>query len=299
MNLKVVKNKLTSKIGRQILLTQKHSPTLLFGAGAAGVVVTVVLACRATLKMSDVLDDGEKNLQAVVTEDINDDSELSDSEKIAKASKNVKLHTALTIAKLYAPAVIVGTLTVGALTGSHVVLSRRNIGLTAAYSALDKGFREYRGRVVEEYGKEKDAEFRYGVGDREIAVETDDGIAVKTVRVLNPTSTFSIYSRVFDEYNTNWRDVPAYNQLFIQSQQNYANDLLRARGHVFLNEVYNMLGFEHSKEGAVVGWVRGEGDDYIDFGVFTDQFEGKEFVVGNSREIHLDFNVDGVIYDKI
>jgi hypothetical protein len=197
----------------------------------------------------------------------------------------------------------VGVLSIGCLSGSHMILSRRNAAITAAYAVLDKGFREYRGRVVSEYGQEKDREFRFGVVEREIAVDTDEGVAVKTIRGIDQNAVKkngSIYARFFDEYSKNWSKDPGYNQMFLQSQQNYANDKLKARGHVFLNEVYDMLGIERSKEGAVVGWVRGNGDDYIDFGVFrNDVHKGDLFVNGNERSILLDFNVDGVIYDKL
>jgi hypothetical protein len=87
--------------------------------------------------------------------------------------------------------------------------------------------------------------------------------------------------------------------MFIRSQQNYANDLLNARGHVFLNEVYDMLGIERTSAGAVVGWVRGNGDNEIDFGVLNDLHSGQRFINGDERSVLLDFNVDGVVYDLI
>ena len=120
----------------------------------------------------------------------------------------------------------------------------------------------------------------------------DDGVETYTLKPDN-----SIYARFFDETSTNWQRTQGYNQFFIQAQQNYANDLLKSRGHVFLNEVYDMLGLERSKAGAVVGWVKGNGDNYIDFGVFQgDEWNAMRFVTGDERSILLDFNVDGVVY---
>ena len=172
------------------------------------------------------------------------------------------------------------------------------MGLTAAYAALDKGFRQYRERVVGELGADKDREFRYAMEDKTIVEETKEGPVTKQIKVVGGTG---IYARLFDEYNSNWSDDPGYNRLFISCQQNFANDLLRSRGHVFLNEVYDMLGLERSPEGAVVGWVLdGDGDGYVSFGVFDgDMYKGQEFVNGNERSILLDFNVDGVIWSKI
>lgn len=299
MSLTAIKNKVTSKVGRQILVTQKHSPTLLFGVGVVGVVTTVVLASRATLKMDEVLREAEENSEKLEETKTKHADKYSDEDHKSDVKLN-KIKTATKIAKLYAPAAAVGIVSIGAFTGSHVILNRRNVAVTAAYAALDKGFKQYRERVVSDLGLEKDQEFRFGVVDREMAVDTDDGVSVKTVRVVGPTSNGSVYSRFFDELSTNWSKTPSYNQMFIQAQQNYANDLLNARGHVFLNEVYDMLGLERSKEGAVVGWVKGHGDGYIDFGVFRNGiFEAQRFVNGDERSVLLDFNVDGIIYDLI
>jgi hypothetical protein len=93
-----------------------------------------------------------------------------------------------------------------------------------------------------------------------------------------------------------------HNQMFLQSQQNYANDYLIAHGYLFLNDVYDLLGLERTQAGQVVGWVRGKdgGDGYVDFGIFeNDTVMGKQFAMGNSRSILLDFNVDGVVWDLI
>lgn len=302
MSLTAIKNKVTSKVGRRILVTQKHSPTLLFGVGVVGVVATVVLASRATLKMEEVLSEAEEKKGQI------EDASMVKGYTEEDAKKDgilVKSQTALKIVKLYAPAAAVGIVSIGAFTGSHVILNRRNAAVTAAYAALDKGFRQYRERVVAEYGLEKDQEFRFEIVEREMAVDTDEGTAAKTVRVVSPNNRGSIYSRFFDEISSNWSPVRHQNQFFVQAQQNYANDLLNARGHVFLNEVYDMLGLERSKEGSVVGWLKGnpDGDGYIDFGVFRKNtagvFEAQRFVNGEEKSVLLDFNVDGTIWDKI
>jgi hypothetical protein len=86
--------------------------------------------------------------------------------------------------------------------------------------------------------------------------------------------------------------------MFLQCQQNYFNQQLKARGHVFLNEIYDAIGLERSKAGTIVGWVTdGNGDGYIDFGMFEDA--SRRFINGIEPSILLDFNVDGVIYDLI
>lgn len=294
MNLTTVKNAITSKFGKQILKGKKHAPAILFGAGVVGVVASTVLACRATLKMHEVLDETQADLEKARTLEHANYSEVDRQKDITL----IYLKATGRIAGMYAPAAALGVLSIFALTGSHVMLTKRNAAAMAAYAALDKGFREYRARVMKELGVDKDREFRYGTVDREIVEETEEGPVVKTVR--EPILGKSIYARIFDEGNRNWQRGPGYNQLFIQCQQNYANDLLRSRGYVFLNDVYDILGFDRTKEGCIVGWVVGNADDYIDFGVFEgDRHSGLRFVTGAERSIILDFNVDGIIWDKI
>lgn len=108
----------------------------------------------------------------------------------------------------------------------------------------------------------------------------------------------SPYARFFDEASANWVKDPEINHIFVQCQQNFANNLLIARGHLFLNEVYDMLGIDRSSAGQVVGWViSGDGDNFVDFGMF--EAHSARFVNGYERSILLDFNVDGVVVDKI
>jgi hypothetical protein len=283
-------------IARNALLAQKNSPQVLFGVGVVGMVGSTVLACRATLKMDNILSEAKGKLEVARTLEHEDYSEDDRGRDVAL----IQFQTGVKIAKAYVPAVAIGVLSVYALTRSHNILTQRNIALTAAYAALEKGFGEYRGRVIEKYGADQDAEFRHGSVETEI-VDPETGRKKKVKRV-NPGEP-SIYARFFDDHSTSWNREPEYNKIFLLCQQNYANDLLQSRGHVFLNEVYDMLGIPRSKAGAVVGWLlsaEGETDNFVNFGVFDGSQEViRDFVNGLEGAILLDFNVDGVIYDKI
>lgn len=101
------------------------------------------------------------------------------------------------------------------------------------------------------------------------------------------------YSRTFDAHNKNWSNSPENSRMFLQTQQNWTNDILQARGHVFLNDVYDALGFPRTREGQLVGWLRGDGV-YIDFGITE-----VEQVHFKQPAFALNFNVQGVVYDKI
>jgi hypothetical protein len=297
MSLMAIKNRVTSRVGRQMLVTRKHTPTMIFAVGVAGVVTTVVLASQATLKMEEVLEKAEKQ-KVEIDDALGMEFNEYEEQDAKKDSVTVRVQTALQIAKLYAPAFAVGVVSIGCLTGSHVLLSRRNVALTAAYAGLDKVFKEYRARVVDEFGHEKDAELRYGTIDREITVDTDDGPKTKTVKVADRKAGH--YTFLFDESTSkNWQRQQSYNSMFLKSQQDYANDRLNANGHIFLSEVLDSLGLDRTPASIVTGWIKGNGDNYVDFGILKNKVAAREFINGEERSIWLEFNVDGTIYDKI
>jgi hypothetical protein len=286
-------------LARNTLLVQKNSPGLLFGTGVIGMVGSTVLACRATLKVESVLDDAHKKLELTKTVIVDHPDEYNESDQ-GRDTALIKFQTSVKIVRLYVPAIVVGGVAIVCLTSSHNILTRRNAALTAAYAALERGFNEYRSRVIDKYGEEADRDLRYGTQKVEI-VDPDTGKKKNVVRV-GPDGE-SIYARFFDQTSSSWSKEPEYNFIFLKAQQNYANDLLHARGHVFLNEVYDLLGIERSKAGAVVGWLltrNGSTDNFVNFGIFdADSEKVRDFVNGFEGSILLDFNVDGVIYDKI
>jgi hypothetical protein len=278
---------ITQKVGRAGLLLQKQSPHLLFGAGIVGVIGTTVLASRATLKLSEKLDAAEQEI-ADVKSDLKHRKGQYQKDLAYVYTKNT-----LEIAKLYAPAVALGAVSIGCLTGSHIQLTKRNTAVTAAYAAVSKAYDNYRDRVRKELGEDKELEVYHATSIEKVIV---DGKS-QEIMVTDPNK-YSPYARIFDEGSIQYTKNAELNKLFVMAQQNYLNDLLHARGHVFLNEAYDSLGLERSSAGAVVGWVLDEGgDNYIDFGLYKPA--SARFVNGLERNIILDFNVDGVIFDKI
>jgi len=288
-------NTITRSIGRSALKTKKNSPHIFFGLGLIGVVGSTVLACRATLKLEETLDEAKKDLdvvKALATKATSAKTEYSEQEYY-KDLGYVYTKSVVKLAKLYGPAVAIGGVSIAALTGSHVQLTRRNTALTVTLAAVSKAYQEYRERVKEELGSSRELEIFSDI--RKETTEIDGKKAIVKVAGLNG---FSPYARFFDEYSSNWQKDPEMNRIFLQCQQNYANHMLKARGHVFLNDVYDSLGLERTQAGAVVGWIYdGDGDGYIDFGMF--EVSNNRFINGLERSVLLDFNVDGVVYDKI
>lgn len=282
-------------ISHQNLLMQKNSPKILFVGGVVGMVGSTVLACRSTLKLEEVLETTQNDLEQAK---VMNHPEYSEQDR-KKDITLITVRAGVKVTTLYAPSIILGAVSIAALTKSHNMLSERNAALTAAYVALDKGFNEYRRRVIDKYGEEQDQEFRYDA--EEVEVVDEKGKKKKEKRV-GPGGA-SIYARFFDEYSTNWSKDPEVNRLFLKCQQNFANDLLHTRGHLFLNEVYEILGLPHTSPGAIVGWLNktNDGDGYVDFGVFVADGGDRvrDFVNGREGSVLLDFNVDGPIWDLI
>lgn len=305
--MKYIPNAVSVRAARTLLVARKNSPALLFGAGIATGLLATVKACQATLKLEEVLEHIEKD-KATAQQLVESNHERYSVESYQSDMKTLKVRTAREITKLYAPAVGLGVVSIGLLTGAHVVLTRRNVAIAAAYTVLERTFNEYRARVRKELGDDKDREFRYGVKLTEIVEETEDGHEVKTHRRVGIDGTRSGYAVLFDMTNRNWQPRPEYNRNFLMTVQTHLNDKLHAQGHVLLNDAYEALGFERTKEGCVVGWVRNGrdkegqtvGDGYVDFGLFHPKTqEVLDFMRGDEGSVWLDFNVDGMVYDLI
>ena len=276
---------------------QKCSSEILMAAGITGIVVGTVMACRATRKLDNVID--EQHEEKIYVEDLYSEGEI-DHKGYQKNLAKVYGMTALKVVKLYAPAVTMEVAAIGCILGSHGIMKKRNVALMAAYKAVEQSFNDYRQRVIEEFGEEKDYDLKHGIQHEKVKVDEDGQKVTKTLNTADP-NTISQYARFFDAASKEWQGIPEYDLMFLKSQQNYMNDLLHARGHVFLNEVYDALGLERSRAGAVVGWIMTkDGDNFVDFGIFDgDRPRTRAFVNGTEENILLDFNVDGVIYDLI
>ena len=301
-------NKATRLLSSVQYKVKKHSPEILMVAGIAGTVVGTVLACKATTKVSEIIEEKNKNVEDVHTclEDNTKEYTEEDSKKdltIIYAQTGVKLF------KLYAPAIGVMALSFASIIAGHKLLKKRNVAIAAAYAVIDKSFKQYRKNVIEKFGEGVDQQMRFGLKSKEIKKKGKDGKTVKETEYYvdpdaNPLNNISEYARFFDAASENFSKDPEYNMMFLRRQQDYANEMLKSRGHLFLNEVYDLLDIPRSKAGQVVGWVydkngNTKGDNYVDFGLYRNDQGTRRFVNGLEYNILLDFNVDGVIYDII
>lgn len=306
-NLAIV-NTLTSHFSKAGLKLQKHSPEILAAVGTVGVIASAVMACRATTKVSTILNDTKDTIDKIhkVTEDPTIEYTEEDATKDLAITY---VQTGAKLVKLYAPSVALGAISLGCLLTSNNILRKRNIALAAAYATIDKSFKEYRGRVIERFGEAVDRELKYNITKQKIEetiTDPETGEEKKVEKEIEVTGLdgYSEYARFFDDGCKGWEKDAEMNLMFLRAQQQYANDLLRARRYLFLNDVYDMLGIPRTKAGQIVGWVydpdRTDIDNYVDFGIYdVNKPKARDFVNGYERTVLLDFNVDGNILDLI
>ena len=289
---------------------KKHSPEILVVAGVIGTVASAVMACKATTKVSTIIDKTKEDVDAI--HECANNPEFAEEYTKEDSQKDLAIvyaQTGLMLAKLYAPSVLLGAVSITGILTGHNILRKRNLALAAAYTAVDTGFKQYRGRVVERFGEQLDKELRYNIKAKEIEETVVDKkgkekTVTKTIEVADPIAAMSPYTFCFDETCNGWERDAEANKFFLLRQQNYANERLKAKGYMCLNEVLDMLGIHHTRAGQVVGWIYDEnnpvGDNYIDFGIFDIRCEAnRNFVNGLEKSIWLSFNVDGNIVDRL
>lgn len=289
---------------KTVMKLKKHSPEILVVAGIAGTVVSAVLACKATTKVAEILDETKGTLDTIhegmETGAINGQEYTTEDGK--KDTVVVYAQTGMKLAKLYGPAIILGTLSITSILASNNILRKRNVALGAAYAAIDKSFKEYRGRVIERFGEQVDTELKYGIKAKkfeEIEVDTETGKekkVKKTVMVADPNlqSDYAVY---FDSKSRNYETNPDYNRMFLKAQQAFANDKLQTRGHLFLNEVLDDLDLPRTPAGQIVGWTKDGPDGYVNFRILEVERETEDG--RHEPALLLDFNVEGNIWEKM
>ena len=298
-----------SKCGYKL---KKASPTIMIVGAAIGGVTATVLACKATIKAQDILT--EHNAQV-------ESGEIQLSEGETYTEKDYKsditttyVQTGLKLAKVYAPAVTLGAVSLGCMFGSHHIMSKRNASLTAAYIALDKAFEEYKSRVSDRFGSRVQEELEHNIKAVELESKStnEQGVeeTIKEYKDIAMQHT-SPYTCIFDETVDTWQADNQLNRNYLFLMEQAANKRLRIQGHLFLNDLLSSIGTHggvtmKTPEGQIVGWIYDPNDEtrqsHVDFGV-TNYVEGDDalnsFISGGERSVMLRFNCDGPIIDKI
>ncbi len=297
-------NKVKTVATRAVMKVEKHSPEILVVAGVAGTIVSAVMACKATTKVNDILAEAKDTLDI-----IHDGSEVGEINGTAYNADDAKkdtvivyAQTGLKLAKLYGPAVILGTLSITGILASNNILRKRNVALSAAYATIDTSFKEYRKRVVERFGEEVDTELKYGTKAQQYTeneVDPETGKVKKVKKTVNvaDANLKSDYATYFDRRSRNYDNNRDYNYMFLKAQQAFANDKLQTQGHLFLNEVLDDLDLPRTPAGQIVGWTKDGPDGYVNFRILEVMRELEDGRL--EPALLLDFNVEGNIWEKM
>lgn len=282
---------------------QKKSPELLLLGGIIGLVSAGITACFATTKLPEIAEMHKEQIDTVKkkAEDLKVEVE---PKQIAK----VYASTGWRLFKLYAPSIVLAGFSITGLVASNDIHKKRGAAMAALYTATDKGYKAYRKAVVDRFGEDVDKELKYGIKPEEVNQTIVDAKGKeKTVKKKVDTvdedylKNYSPFAKFFDEANPNWEKDAEYNKSWLRLRQSLANDQLKARGYMYLNDVYDLLGIRRTKAGYKYGWIfdvkNPKRQNFIDFGIYDIHKAGsRDFVNGLERSILLDFNVDGVIY---
>lgn len=306
MNFSTIKTTAVRTTQYGLLLGRKYLPEILLFGGVGGVVVSTIFACKATLKADEILEKAKANVDKIKKASL-----LIDDEYTKEIQRNdlirVYTHTGTEFVKLYGPSVTLGLASLASILYSHNLMRKRMFAVIAAYKVVEQSFVDYRKRVVDDLGEEKDLEYRYGIQKVKVTEKVTDPETGKTKTVKSEVISMPVgnklYERKFQKGNPFWEESAFYNANWILGIQNYCNDKLNSTGALFLNEVYEQLGFETESYGQIIGWLRtdigrGVGDGFISFGILDHEGNIKPEVL-SGRPILLDFNVDGVVWDLI
>ena len=304
-----MKSDIINKMSRQFhkvgFKLKQHSPEILVVTGIVCGFGATICACKATLKVPDILEDTKEKVDAIHESTSTEVVDPQAEQIVKKELAHVYIHTGAQLAKIYAPAIGLGAISITSILASTNILKERTVALAAAYTTVDGAFKDYRKRVVERFGERVDKELKYNIKTKEIetTIVNEDGtesVVRETVDVYD-MDTPSEYARFFDELSPYWEKSPEYNIKFLRDRQEYCNHILRTKGHIYLNEVYSLLGIPTTAAGQVIGWIYDEecpiGDNKVVFYGLDDpkNLNSRAFTNGHEPAILLDFNVDGNI----
>lgn len=279
------------------LVLKKHSPEILVFLGIGGTLTATVMACVATRKLDDVL--------AEHTDRVKEAKNIPEDRKKLTAAY---LHTGIDLMQLYGPSVMVGVVSVGVILAGNNILRKRNVALAAAYAAVDQGFKDYRCRVVARFGEETDNELRHDLHKEKIeeTVVDENGKTKKVKREITVAGENkpSDYARFFVKGEAKAAEGnESYDLFFLHAQEELANHMLRAKGFLFLKDVYEMLGIDPSIAGQMVGWVydgndETHGDNYVKFRIQEVYRKTGDEHGAYQKVFLIDPNVDGAILER-
>ena len=287
------------RLGKPGMKAAKYLPELAMGIGAGLVVVAGVKCCKDTLDLEDVIDEARYEIEEAKANDAN-----------GRMMTIVYLKAGGRFIRLYGADIGTGLFGLAMMFYGFGVESGRLMDTIAAYKVLEGANKHLKGGVIDKYGKDAYEEIMYGMKREDVELEEIDEDGEVKTRKLKKTKVYpedegySDLAVFFGPGNPLHTKNAAFNLMRLREIENYMTNRLRIEKHLFLNDVLEAIGEKHTPEGAIKGWIYGDGgDDFVSFGIDWEDAEKKpavrRFLNGIEHTVWLDFNVDGIIWDKI
>lgn len=203
---------------------KSQSPVILSCIAGVGVLATAFLASKATVEAVDLI--------------------KKDSAKtFTMAPKDARIHNAKLVWKLYIPTGISAVTTIACVTGANRIQARKTLAAQAAFAISERGYSEYRNKVIEEFGDRKDESIRDSIAEDRVASTTPEIIIAGSGGVLCCELQTMRY---FDS------DVET-----LRRAENQINAQVLSNDYATLDDFYHILGLAGTKTSGNLGWKSG------------------------------------------
>lgn len=222
-----VLNQITTTVG-------KHSPLLLTIGGVVGLGATAVFSYKAAKKVEVIVERVEE-VRA-------NDGEVQRVEVVKDIVGAVALP------------VVTGVASIAAITLSYHIQNNRIVNLAAALATANAEHAYYRAKYKKEHGEEAYDTFTTPYREEETTYTEEDGTEGKVITGIRDELP-GLHGQWFDKSSEYARDDHHYNMTFIRSVDDSMTLKLFGSGWIRMNEVLDMLGFERTKSGELLGWT--------------------------------------------
>ena len=212
---------------------------------AAGVVVTVVLAVKATPKALKCIE----------------------KEKEVKNPENgenlTRMETIAACWRCYIPAAATGIATIGCIFGANALNRRQQASLVSAYALASRSFNSYKRKVKELYGEEAHKKVMASLAaEKSTKPEISAGSLAQMTSLgfedANEEERL-FYDAISDRY------FQATISQVLQAEYHLNRNFAIGGGFITLNQFYEFLGISKVKGGDEVGWMVSDGLYWVDF----------------------------------
>jgi hypothetical protein len=207
-------------------ITEDNSPLILTAFGVAGTVATAVLTGKAAVKATEIIRREEYNRR------------VDNPDQTFLLNEQVRM-----VWKIYVPPVAMGTFTIFAIISANRVSTRRAAALAAAYSMSEKAYQEYKEKVIEKIGQNKERQVRDDLAR--------DRVERNPVNDRNVIITGNGDVLCFDQTTGQYFES---SMEAIRKAENEVNYKVLNEGYCSQSEFFDMLGLETTSISSEMGW---------------------------------------------